>query len=131
MGLLDLWLPILVPAAVMYVASTLIWVVFKWHNADYNKLNDEEAARAGLRGNKPGFYLLPDCGNRSVRCKQHHCACSGEHMVRSNFLDALIYALLTGGVFGWLVHRFRSARELPGSRTTHAETKAGVSPSQL
>jgi len=59
MGIIDLWLPILAAAVIMYFASTLIWVLFKWHNADYKKTNDEEGVRAALRGNKPGFYLLP------------------------------------------------------------------------
>lgn len=61
MGIVDLWLPIVVSAIVMFVASALIWTMFKWHNSDYRQLADEEAARAGLQGNSPGYYLLPYC----------------------------------------------------------------------
>ncbi len=181
MGIFDLWLPIVAAAVVMYIASTLIWVVFKWHNSDYRKLADEEGARAALKGNKPGFYLLPYCIDQKelqdpgVRQKYDDgplayitmlpngvpamgpklismfvyflavsviCAyvvtrtlspeadyltvfrVSGTvcfvansialvpesiwferpwSMTAKNFLDGLIYALLTGGVFGWLV----------------------------
>jgi len=61
MGIIDLWLPIVVSAVVCWVMSAVIWAVLKYHNSDYKKLNDEEAARAGLKGHAPGFYLLPFC----------------------------------------------------------------------
>lgn len=61
MGILDLWLPILVAALVCWVASAIIWTLLKYHNSDYRKLGDEEAARAALKGNEPGYYLMPYC----------------------------------------------------------------------
>ena len=61
MSILDLWLPILVSAVVVFLASSVIWMVFKYHNKDYLKVNDEEAVRAALSGTKPGFYLVPYC----------------------------------------------------------------------
>jgi hypothetical protein len=39
----------------------VIWVVLKYHNNDYKKLADEDAARAGLKGHSPGYYLMPHC----------------------------------------------------------------------
>jgi len=181
MGIIDLWLPILAAAVIMYFASTLIWVLFKWHNADYKKTNDEEGVRVALRGNKPGFYLLPyyldpgDLKRPDVKQKYDDGPLAYITMIPNgvpamgpklismfvyfllvgvlcayfvsrtlapdadylavfrvagtvafvansmalvpesiwfgrpwsitakNFVDALIYALLTGGVFGWLV----------------------------
>lgn len=61
MGILTLWLPILVSAAVAFIASSLIWMVFRWHNSDYARTSDETAVRAALQGESPGFYLLPYC----------------------------------------------------------------------
>ncbi|NIL93724.1 MAG: hypothetical protein GTO71_04645 [Woeseiaceae bacterium] len=61
MGIIDLWLPILVSAAVCWVMSAIIWTVLKYHNRDYAQTADEEAVRAALKGNRPGFYLLPYC----------------------------------------------------------------------
>ena len=61
MGILDLWLAILVAAAICWVASAIVWTVLKYHNSDYSRLADEDGARAGLKGNAPGFYLLPYC----------------------------------------------------------------------
>jgi hypothetical protein len=61
MGILDLWLPILISTAVSWAMSAVIWVALKYHNTDYKKLKDEDAASAGLRGHAPGYYLLPHC----------------------------------------------------------------------
>ena len=61
MSILSLWLPILVSAVLGFVASALIWTVIKWHNADYCRIADEDAAREALKGSEPGFYLLPFC----------------------------------------------------------------------
>ena len=49
--------------------SSAIWVVFKWHNSDYTRIDREEDARAALKGSKPGFYLLPFCVDFSEMAK--------------------------------------------------------------
>ena len=59
MSIVDLWLPILVSAAVLWVASALIWTVLPWHKSDYAKTSNEETARAVLGGLSPGFYNVP------------------------------------------------------------------------
>jgi hypothetical protein len=61
MGILELWLPILVSAGACWVMSAIIWTLLKYHNSDYTRTADEEAVRAALKGNTPGFYLLPYC----------------------------------------------------------------------
>lgn len=61
MSIFGLWLPVLVSSLVVFVASSIIWMVFKWHNSDYRKTGDEERVREALRGAKPGFYVLPYC----------------------------------------------------------------------
>ncbi len=59
MGILDLWLPVLVSAVVVFVMSALIWTVLPWHKKDYGKLNDEDATSAAMKGSTPGAYVLP------------------------------------------------------------------------
>ena len=54
-----LWLPILVSAVIVWIASALIWTVLPWHKSDYAKTGDEEGVRAALRGLSPGFYNVP------------------------------------------------------------------------
>jgi hypothetical protein len=48
MGIIDLWLPILASAAVCFLMSAVIWTVFKYHNSDYTKFDDEEGVPAAL-----------------------------------------------------------------------------------
>ena len=61
MGIIDLWLPIVVSAAACWVMSAIIWTALKYHNSDYKKAADEDSVRAALKGNAPGYYLLPYC----------------------------------------------------------------------
>lgn len=58
-----LWLPILVSAVGVFIASSLVHMVLKWHNSDYRKLANEDEAAAVLRaGNpSPGMYHIPHC----------------------------------------------------------------------
>jgi hypothetical protein len=61
--LAQLWLPIVLGAVFVFVASSLIHMAFKWHNADYRKLPNEDEARAAVRKGSPapGQYVVPHC----------------------------------------------------------------------
>ncbi|MBM4130128.1 hypothetical protein FJ250_03750 [bacterium] len=178
----DLWLPILLSAVAVFIASSLIHMVLRYHNSDYRRLPDEEAARraVGALGLPPGDYAMPHCGSAKEMSSPEYCARRNEgpvalltvmkpgsggmgaalaqwfafllvvsvftayvarltlpggvdyllvHRVAGtaafmayglggvpssiwmnkdwratakNLLDALIYGLLTGGIFGWL-----------------------------
>lgn len=65
--LMQLWLPILASAIGVFVASSLIHMVFKWHNSDYRKLSNEDEVRAAIRAGAPapGLYTLPNCTDMS------------------------------------------------------------------
>lgn len=62
-SLIQLWLPILLSAAFVFVASSVVHMVLKWHNSDYRKLPDEDGLRAALRKAPPapGQYFAPHC----------------------------------------------------------------------
>jgi hypothetical protein len=62
-----LWLPILLSAIAVFIVSALIWNVVQWHNSDWRKLPDEDAARKALRGAAPGEYLVPHAANNKAR----------------------------------------------------------------
>jgi len=66
-ALSSLWLPILLSAVAVFIASALIWAVVQWHNADWQKLPDEEAARRALQGVPPGDYILPHAASNKER----------------------------------------------------------------
>ena len=57
----SLWLPILLSAVLVFIASSLMHTVLKYHDSDYRKLPDEDAALAALRGLNipPGNYCAP------------------------------------------------------------------------
>lgn len=59
----QLWLPILVAAVAVFIASSLIHLVLKWHNSDYRQLANEDEVQAALRAGSPapGQYVLPWC----------------------------------------------------------------------
>jgi len=62
-SLLHLWLPILLSAVGVFVASSLIHMVLKWHASDYNALPNEDEVRALLRKGslRPAQYVMPHC----------------------------------------------------------------------
>lgn len=62
-SLAQLWMPILLAAVAVFIASSLIHMVFKWHNPDYRKLANEDEVRAAIRASSPGpgQYMIPHC----------------------------------------------------------------------
>ena len=66
MGTLSaLWLPILLSAVIVFVASSIIHMLLKYHNRDYTKLPNEDAVRAALRAGNPApkQYIIPYCSD--------------------------------------------------------------------
>lgn len=64
-ALLSLWLPILLSAVTVFVISSLIHMVIKWHASDYTSLPNEDAVRAAIRAGNPapGRYVIPHCAD--------------------------------------------------------------------
>jgi hypothetical protein len=60
-SLTALWLPILLSAVIVFVASSLIHMVLPWHKSDYPKMPNEEKAMDALRALAipPGDYMVP------------------------------------------------------------------------
>ena len=59
--IIDLWLPILVAAAFVFIVSSLMHVVIPIHKNDHKGLPNEEAVLAAIRENgvSPGSYMFP------------------------------------------------------------------------
>lgn len=60
-SLFSLWLPILVSAVLVFVASSLIHMVLPWHKSDYPRMSNEDEVMAALRPLRipPGDYFFP------------------------------------------------------------------------
>jgi len=63
-SLFSLWLPVLVSAVVVFIASSVIHMMFTYHKNDFKKLPDEDGVMNALRPlNIPrGDYMMPFCG---------------------------------------------------------------------
>jgi len=59
----SLWLPVLLSAVGVFIASSIIHMVFQYHKGDYAKLAGEDEVLAVMRdaGVKPGSYYFPNC----------------------------------------------------------------------
>ncbi len=66
-SLLQLWLPIVLSTFVVFIASSVIWMVIQYHNSEWQKLPDEEAARGALKGTAPGQYSVPNAPTAADR----------------------------------------------------------------
>src|SRR6185295_4985447 len=65
MPLFSLWIPVLASAVVVFVISSILHMVLKYHSADYKRLPNEDAVRDALGKGAlpPGLYQLPYCAN--------------------------------------------------------------------
>jgi hypothetical protein len=61
-----LWLPILVSAVVVWIASAIVHMVLPFHKSDFGKLPDEEKFNQGLAGVAPGTYMFPYCSAKEM-----------------------------------------------------------------
>lgn len=63
--LASLWLPILLSAVFIFIASSIIHMMMPWHKRDYVGVPDEPRARAaiGALNIPPGDYLMPKPGD--------------------------------------------------------------------
>ena len=77
-GLSALWLPILLSAVMVFVASSLIHMALPWHKSDYPKLPNEDRVMEALRplAIPPGDYMMP-------------CAQSAQEMRSPEFAEKL------------------------------------------
>lgn len=63
-SLVSLWLPILLSAVGVFIASSVLHMVFKfWHMPDYHGFSNEKEVAATMRKGSPapGMYMLPYC----------------------------------------------------------------------
>jgi hypothetical protein len=64
-----LWLPIVLSAVIVFVASFVMHMLLTYHRSDYQKLPDEDKIVAALRpaNLKPGLYMFPFCTHKEMK----------------------------------------------------------------
>ena len=68
-SLAALWLPILLSAVIVFVASSIMHMVLPYHRSDYSQLPNEDKIRAALRSEnlKRGLYVFPFCTHKDMK----------------------------------------------------------------
>lgn len=60
-SLTALWLPIILSAVAVFIASSVLHMFLTYHQSDFRKIANEDAIREAVRGADaaPGFYMFP------------------------------------------------------------------------
>lgn len=68
-SLAALWLPIVLSAVIVFIASSVIHMLLTYHRSDYHQLPDEDKVLAVLRsaGLKRGLYIFPFCTHKEMK----------------------------------------------------------------
>jgi len=68
-SLTALWLPILLSAVIVFVASSIIHMALKYHQSDYRQIPDEEKFLGALRPSSlaTGLYTFPFCTHANMK----------------------------------------------------------------
>lgn len=64
-----LWIPIVLSAVIVFVASSIMHMVLPYHKSDYRPLPDEDKLLAALRaaGLTRGLYHFPFCSHKDMK----------------------------------------------------------------
>jgi hypothetical protein len=63
-----LWLPILLAAVIVFIASAIMHMVLTYHRSDYRKIPDEANVMSALRtaNVQRGMYMFPHCDHKEM-----------------------------------------------------------------
>ncbi len=116
-----LWLPILVSAVIVFIASNILWMAIPaWHRGDYDKLPNETGTLDALASAKSGQYIVP-CVNWNKLAPEEKTKLEAGPMafvlVRNpaqfNFVKALVqyfvYAVVVAVFVAYITGRARGA----------------------
>ena len=64
-----LWLPIVLSAVIVFVASSIMHMVLPYHKGDYRQIPEEDKVMATLRplGLTRGLYMFPFCSHKDMK----------------------------------------------------------------
>ena len=136
-GLMSLWLPILLSAVIVFVASSIIHMFLPWHKSDYGTVPNQDKVMDALRpfNIPPGDYMLPRAGSMTEMRAPDFVAKlnrgpkivmtvmpNGQQGMAGNFIGWILYSIVVS-IFAAYV----AGRALPpGSVYLHVFRFAGV-----
>src|SRR5215472_12939756 len=91
-ALSGLFVPIMLSAVIVFVASSIIHMVLPWHKNDYPKLTNEDRVREALRplAIPPGDYMIP-------RAQSMQDMKSPEFMAKMNDGPVMVVTVMPNG----------------------------------
>lgn len=122
--LMSLWLPILLSAAFVFVASSIIHMVLPYHRSDFLKLNKEDEVMGVLRpfNIPPGDYAVPCAGSIEAMKKPEFVekmkagpvmfmtvAPSGPPAIGGSLVVWFLYSILVSVIAGYIAGRALSS----------------------
>ena len=119
-GILELWLPILLSAVIVFVVSSIIHMASPWHKNDYPRMPNEDQVRNALRplAIPPGDYMIPRPAS-SQEMKSPEFAeklrqgpnmvvtvmPAGPFSMRSNLIQWFLYAIVVSAFAAYVAGR--------------------------
>jgi hypothetical protein len=119
-GLTALWMPIVLSAIIVFVASSVIHMALPWHKSDYPKLANEDKVMDAIRALSipPGDYMLPKpASNQEMRSKEFDAKVArgpvmlmtiypaGSMSMTRPFVGWFVYALVIGVFAAYITGR--------------------------
>ena len=116
-SLLSLWLPVLLSAVAVFVASSVIHMFLNYHQNDYAKVPDEEQVADALRpfNLAPGEYMMPKpASNKEMNTPEFQAKLSngpvvaltvwpnGPFAMGGQLVQWFVYCLVIGVVAGYV-----------------------------
>ena len=97
------WLPVLLSAVFVFLASSVIHMALKWHNPDYRKLPNEDGVRAAINlgSPAPGQYVLPHALDPRAMAEEEVARRWAEGPVALIWLKAPGAPRMGGTLAGW------------------------------
>jgi len=103
-----LWLPIVLSAVLVFVASSIIHMVLGYHNRDYTPLPNEDAVRAAIRSGNPAprQYIIPYATAKEMGSPEMKRKCAegpvgvlnlkpaGEHGMGASLVQWFVFSLV-------------------------------------
>lgn len=68
--LVDFWMPIVVSAVILFIASSLIHMALPIHKGEWKALPDEDRLLDAVRGVPSGHYMFPFCEVKDMKSPQ-------------------------------------------------------------
>ena len=103
--LVSLWLPIVLSAVGVFIASSIIHMVLKYHASDYNQIPNEDAVRTAIRAGNPSpkQYFIPWAADMAAMKGEEMKRKLGEGPVAIVHVGPNGEAGMGGALGGWMV----------------------------